>query len=150
MFNLTQSEYLSKTADGEVGNKGASTSQSADLSDITSVLGEINEKVGTIIERMELIEDKIDNTEIEEEERQYRDEVKEILRSINEKEMEVNIDLQDLKVSDEKNQEILEEIQDAKNIMIDNINMAKDFVGIGFGVLLGLVVGYVILRFLGR
>lgn len=149
MYSLTQSEYLSKTAGEEVGNKGASTSETAGLEDITSVLSDINEKMATILEKIEEIEDK-DNTEIEEEERQYRNEVKEILNSINEKDMVVNIDLEDLKVSDEKNQEILEEIQDTKSMLIENIDMAKDFVGIGFGVMIGIVVGYVIIKFLGR
>ena len=131
-----------------MGNKGASTSATADLDDITSVLEDINDKMAIILEKLEEIEDK-DNIEIEEG-RQYRNEIKEILNSINEKEMVVNVDLEDLKVSDEKNQEILEEIQDTKNMLIDNISMGKDFVGIGFGVLLGVVVGYVIMRFLGR
>ena len=150
MYSLIQLEYPNKTAGEEEGIQGDPASETADLEDITSVLDDINEKMATILDKMELIEEKIDNTEIEEEEKQYRDEIKEILRSINDKEMEVNIDLQDLKVSDDKNEEILLEIQDAKNIMIDNISMAKDFVGIGFGVLLGVVVGYVILKFLGR
>lgn len=149
MYNLIQSEYTNKTAGEEEGIQGVPSSETADLEDITSVLRDINDKMAIILEKLEEIEDK-DNTEIEEEERQYRNEVKEILRSINDKEMVVNVDLEDLKVSDEKNIEILEEIQDAKNIMVDDIKMAKDFVGIGFGVLLGVVVGYVILRFLGR
>lgn len=150
MYSLIQLEYPNKTAGEEEGIQGVPSSATADLDDITSVLTDINEKVGTIIERIEMIEDKIGSKELEEEEKQYRDEIKEILNSISEKEMVVNIDLEDLKVSDEKNQEILLEIQDTKNILIDNISMAKDFVGIGFGVLLGVIVGYVILRFLGR
>jgi len=149
MSRLERSEYLSKTAGAEVGNLGASTSETAGLEDITSVLSVINERMAIIIEKLEEIEGK-DNTEIEEEERQYRNEVKEILNSISEKEMVVNIDLENLKVSDEKNEEILQEIQDTKNIMLNDIKMAKDFVGIGFGILLGVVVGYVILKFLGR
>ena len=131
-----------------MGNLGASTSETAGLEDITSVLSVINERMAIIIEKLEEIEGK-DNTEIEEEERQYRNEVKEILNSISEKEMVVNIDLENLKVSDEKNEEILQEIQDTKNIMLNDIKMAKDFVGIGFGVMIGIVVGYIILKFIG-
>lgn len=49
-----------------------------------------------------------------------------------------------------KNDEILLEIQEIKNIVIENIDMAKDFVSVGFGVLMGVIVGYIILKFLGR
>lgn len=48
-----------------------------------------------------------------------------------------------------KNDEILLEIQEIKDIVIENIDMAKDFVSVGFGVLIGVVVGYIILKFLG-
>ena len=46
--------------------------------------------------------------------------------------------------------EILIEIQEIKDILVENIDIAKDFVGVGFGVMLGIVVGYTIMRFLGR
>lgn len=150
MYRLTQSEYQSKALDVEEGIQGDPNSESDALSDITSVLTDINGKMATMLDKIENIEEKIDKTEIEEEEKQYRTEIKDILSSINEKEMQVNIDLEDIKVKDDKNEEILLEIQDTKDIMVENIDMAKDFISIGFGVLMGVIVGYVILKFLGR
>lgn len=148
MFRLIQLKSQSKSAEVEEGIKGAPASDSADLSDITSVLSEINEKMNTIIERIELIEEKMDSTELEEQEIEYRNEIKDILNSINEKELSVNMDLEDLKVNDPMNEEILTEIQDTKMMITDNIDMSKEFVSVGFGVLIGVIVGYVSLKFL--
>lgn len=119
------------------------------LEDVSNRLEDVSNKLSEIIEKMENDETETGESEL--------NEIKDVLEAISEKEVKLNIDEEIIKVSDEKNEEILAEVEEilfeireTKNILVENIEVAKEFVGIGFGVMLGIVVGYTIMRFLGR